>query len=182
MSSVDEKIKELCCQIIGIKDIDLHQTLENISNGEIYFSNHKEKEEVKKYIKNHIKIRKYISEILNADINTLKNIIKKINEDDDISDLSPNDYDALKTLNNHIKIREYISEILNADKNTLKNVIEKIKADYSIFMLSSDDYPNLNTLKELILEKEAYLIQISKVPQKETKNKIKEEEKNEIPF
>ena len=49
-------------------------------------------------------------------------------------------------------------------------------------MLSSDDYPNLNTLKELILEKEAYLIQINKVSQKETKNKIKEEEKNEIPF
>ena len=35
MSSIDEKIKELCCQIIEIKDIDLHQTLENISNGEI---------------------------------------------------------------------------------------------------------------------------------------------------
>ena len=134
MNSVDEKIKELSCEIIGIKDIDLHETLEKISNGEIDFSNHKEKEEVKKYI------------------------------------------------SNHIKIREYISEILSADKNTLKNVIEKIKADYSIFMLSSDDYPDLSILKELILEKEAYLTQISKVPQKETKNKIKEEEKNEIPF
>ena len=49
-------------------------------------------------------------------------------------------------------------------------------------MLSSDDYPDLSILKELILEKEAYLTQISKVPQKETKNKIKEEEKNEILF
>lgn len=134
MNSVDEKIKELSCEIIGIKDIDLYEALEKISNGEIDFSNHKEKEEVKKYI------------------------------------------------SNHIKIREYISEILSADKNTLKNVIEKIKADYSIFMLSSDDYPDLSILKELILEKEAYLTQISKVPQKETKNKIKEEEKNEIPF
>ena len=181
MNSVDEKIKELSCEIIGIKDIDLYEALEKISNGEIDFSNHKEKEEVKKYISNHIKITEYISEILNADENTLKNVIKKINEDD-IYDLSPNDYDALKTLNNHIKITEYISEILSADKNTLKNVIEKIKADYSIFMLSSDDYPDLSILKELILEKEAYLTQISKVPQKETKNKIKEEEKNEIPF